>query len=161
LIEQVRAFTVHQGQSTVHDRLLELLQHIERQLLPALDDDRARQMLGLDGPPDVAVDDGGPDGIDARTTEGRIRFEVSARLRPAPDPELTEVAIRALVRPQGVLGNVMLSTAQRTMPDLERRFSSGADRAVAELRPLLEASDEEWRSGTWRSRDWLAAGRDG
>lgn len=156
-MEEVRRFTVRQTQDVVHARLLELAETIRQEMRPIAEGDRIGQLIGVTGDVGVRIDDDGPSGIDLTTTNGRIRFGVAARMRAAAEPTATEVAARVTVKPNGLVGNVMLSTAQRTRPDLERQLSTSMDRAVSELIPLLELPDDEWRDGDWRERDWLAS----
>jgi hypothetical protein len=139
---------VNQRSEIVHDRLLELAARLRDELPPIEPGTQAATMLGMTGPVGIEVIDRGPNRIELRTTEGRIRGEAAADLAPTEDGQ-TNLSLGLVVQPQGFAANMMLGVALRTMPNVERKLIDGLETALTDLAAELAKPDEEWDARAW------------
>lgn len=140
---------VDQGQGVVHDRLLQLAARLRDELPPIEPGTQAATALGVSGKLDVEIVDRGPDRIELRTTQGRIRGEGAVDLAPAPGGR-TNVTMALAVKPDGFAANLMLGVALRTMPDLERQVIDGLEANLDDLARELAKPDVEWDPAAWQ-----------
>jgi len=106
-------------------------------------------MLGITGPVGIEVVDKGPNRIELRTTEGRIRGEATADLASTGDDE-TNLSLGLVVQPQGFAANMMLGVALRTMPNVEKQVIDGLETALTDLATELAKPDGEWDARAWQ-----------
>lgn len=106
-------------------------------------------MLGMTGPVGIEVTDRGPNRIELRTTEVRVRVEAAADLTPTEDDK-TSLSLGLVVQPQGFAANMMLGVALRTMPNVERQLIDGLERALTDLAAELAKPDGEWDARAWQ-----------
>ena len=139
---------VNQRTEIVHDRLLELAARLRDELPPIEPGTQAATVLGMTGPVGIEVIDRGPNRIELRTTEGRIRGEAAADLAPTEDGQ-TNLSLGLVVQPQGFAANMMLGVALRTMPNVERQVIDGLETALTDLAAELAKPDGEWDARAW------------
>jgi hypothetical protein len=140
---------VDQRPDVVHDRLLELADRLREELPPIEPGTQAATALGLSGRLDVEILDRGPNRIELRTTEGRIRGEGAADVEAAPGGK-TKVTIAIVVKPQGFAANLMLGVALRTMPNAERQVIEALEANLDDLARELAKPDSEWDPAAWQ-----------
>jgi hypothetical protein len=139
---------VNQRPEIVHARLLELAARLRDELPPIEPGTQAATMLGMTGPVGIEVADRGPNRIELRTTQGRIRGEAAADLAPTADGQ-TNLSLGLVVQPQGFAANMMLGVALRTMPNVERQVIDGLETALTDLSEELAKPDAEWDARAW------------
>jgi hypothetical protein len=139
---------VNQRPEIVHARLLELAARLRDELPPVEPGTQAATMLGMTGPVEIEVADRGPNRIELRTTQGRIRGEAAADLAPTADGQ-TNLSLGLVVQPQGFAANMMLGVALRTMPNVERQVIDGLETALTDLSEELAKPDAEWDARAW------------
>jgi hypothetical protein len=139
---------VNQRPEIVHARLLELAARLRDELPPVEPGTQAATMLGMTGPVGIEVADRGPNRIELRTTQGRIRGEAAADLAPTADGQ-TNLSLGLVVQPQGFAANMMLGVALRTMPNVERQVIDGLETALTDLSEELAKPDAEWDARAW------------
>ena len=140
---------VDQRRDVVHDRLIELAERLRDEAPPIEPGTREATLLGVTGPLGIEIADRGPDRIELRTTNGRIRGEGSASLTPTADGRTTLV-MSVAIKPQGYAANLMLGVALRTMPGIERQIVEGLERGLDDLAAELAKPDGEWDAAAWR-----------
>ncbi|MEA2520223.1 MAG: hypothetical protein QOF49_2303 [Chloroflexota bacterium] len=140
---------VDQRRAVVHDRLLDLAGRLRDELPPVEPGTQAATALGMTGRLDVEIGDRGPNRIELRTTQGRIRGEGAVDLK-AIDDHRTNVTMTVVVKPQGFAANLMLGVALRTMPDLERQVVDGLEANLDDLARELAKPDDEWDPTRWQ-----------
>jgi len=148
-IEHHASRLVHQRPEIVHARLLELAARLRDEMPPVEPGTQAATMLGITGPVGIEVVDKGPNRIELRTTEGRIRGEATADLAPTGDDE-TNLSLGLVVQPQGFAANMMLGVALRTMPNVEKQVIDGLETALTDLATELAKPDGEWDARAWQ-----------
>jgi hypothetical protein len=139
---------VDQRPEIVHDRLLELAARLRDEAPPVEAGTQAATVLGITGPVGVQIADRGPDRIDLRTTQGRVRAEAAARIEPTADGRTT-LTMDVVVKPQGFAANLMVGVALRTMPNAELRVAEALERGFDDLAIELAKPDGEWDAGSW------------
>ena len=139
---------VDQEPGIVHDRLLELAARLRDELPPIEPGTQAATMLGVTGRVDVEVADRGPNRIELRTTQGRIRAQATADLEPTSDGR-TNLSIAMVVQPQGFAANMMFDVALKTMPGAKRQLIDGLEASLSDLATELAKPDGQWDSGAW------------
>jgi hypothetical protein len=140
---------INQRPEVVHARLLELAARLRDEMPPVEPGTQAATMLGMTGPVEIEVTDHGPNRIELRTTEGRIRGEVAADLSPTEDGQ-TNLSVGLVVQPQGFAANMMLGVALRTMPNVERQVIDGLETALTDLAAELAKPDGDWNARAWK-----------
>jgi hypothetical protein len=140
---------VNQRPEVVHARLLELAARLRDEMPPIEPGTQAATMLGMTGPVEIEVADRGPNRIELRTTQGRIRGEAAADLAPTADGQ-TNLSLGLVVQPQGFAANMMLGVALRTMPNVERQVIDGLETALTDLSEELAKPDGEWDARAWK-----------
>jgi hypothetical protein len=140
---------VDQGPDIVHARLLELAARLRDELPPVEPGTQAATALGISGRVPLEIGDLGPNRIELRTTDGRIRGEGAADLAPTADGRTT-VTVTVAIRPQGFAANMILSVALRTMPNLEQQVIDGLEANLDSLAIELAKPDSEWDPAAWQ-----------
>ena len=140
---------VDQRPEVVHDRLIELAERLRDETPPIEAGTQAATLLGVTGSLGIEIADRGPDRIELRTTNGRIRGEASAGLAPTPDGRTT-LALSVAIKPQGFAANLMLGVALRARPDVERQVIEGLESGLDDLALELAKPDAEWDAASWR-----------
>jgi hypothetical protein len=140
---------VDQGPDIVHARLLELAARLRDELPPVEPGTQAATALGISGRVPLEIGDLGPNRIELRTTDGRIRGEGAADLAPTADGRTT-VTVTVAIRPQGFAANMILSVALRTMPNLEQQVIDGLEANLDSLAIELAKPDSEWDPASWQ-----------
>lgn len=110
---------------------------------------QAASMLGISGPVGVEIVDKGPNRIELRTSQGRIRAEAAADLAPTPDGR-TNLTLAMAVQPQGFAANMMLGVALKTMPNVERQVVEGIEATLTDLATELAKPDSDWDPAAWK-----------
>lgn len=105
-------------------------------------------MLGVSGQLDIEIADRGPNRIELRTTEGRIRVEAAANIVARPDGR-TDLTIGTTVRPQGMAASLMMSAALGARPEIRQRVENGFESAFDDLAAELAKPDDQWDASTW------------
>jgi hypothetical protein len=139
---------VNQRPDIVHDRLLQLAARLRDELPPIEAGTQASTALGMSGRIDVEVVDRGPDRIELRTTQGRIRGEGAVDLVPTADGR-TNITMALEIKPQEFAANLMLGVALKTMPNVEQQVIDGLNRALDDLAVELAKPDDQWDAATW------------
>ena len=147
-IEHRATRLIDQRPEVVHARLLELAERLRHELPPIEPGTQAASVLGVSGPLDVEVVSRGPERIELRTTQGRIRGEAAADLVGTPDGK-TALTLEMTVNPLGFAANMMLGVALRTMPGIEQRVVEGVEAALDDLATELAKPDGEWNAAAW------------
>ena len=147
-IEHRATRLIEQRPEVVHARLLELAERLRHELPPIEPGTQAASVLGVSGPLDVQVSDQGPNRIELRTTQGRIRGEAAADLVATPDGK-TALTLEIVVNPLGFAANMMLGVALRTMPGIEQRIVDGLEAALTDLATELAKPDGVWDAAAW------------
>ena len=147
-IEHRATRLIDQRPEVVHARLLELAERLRHELPPIEPGTQAASVLGVSGPLEVEVVSRGPERIELRTTQGRIRGEAAADLVGTPDGK-TALTLEMTVNPLGFAANMMLGVALRTMPGIEQRVVEGVEASLDDLATELAKSDEEWNAAAW------------
>jgi hypothetical protein len=150
-LEHHAARLVNQRPEIVHARLLELAARLRDEMPPVEPGTQAATMLGITGPIGIEVVDKGPNRIELRTTEGRIRGEAAADLTSTGDGQ-TNLSLGLVVQPQGFAANMMLGVALRTMPNVEKQVIDGLETALTDLATELAKPDDEWDARAWTPR---------
>jgi hypothetical protein len=140
---------VDQRPEVVHDRLLQLAARLRDELPPIEPGTQAATMLGMTGPVEIEVTDEGPNRIELRTMQGRIRGEATADLAPTGDGR-TSLTMALEVKPQGFAANVMLGVALNTMPGARKQVIDGLETALTDLAAELAKSEDEWDAASWQ-----------
>jgi hypothetical protein len=140
---------INQRPEVVHARLLELAARLRDEMPPVEPGTQAATMLGMTGPVEIEVLDQGPNRIELRTTQGRIRGEAAADLAPTEDGQ-TNLSLGLVIQPQGFAANMMLGVALRTMPNVERQVIDGLETALTDLAAELAKPDGEWDARAWK-----------
>jgi hypothetical protein len=140
---------VDQRPEVVHDRLIELAERLRDETPPIEPGTQAATLLGVTGPLGIEIADRGPDRLELRTTNGRIRGEASAGLAPTPDGRTT-LALSVAIKPQGFAANLLLGVALRTMPGIERQVVDGLERGLDDLAVELAKPDADWDAASWQ-----------
>jgi hypothetical protein len=140
---------IDQRSDVVHARLLELAARLRDELPPVEPGTQAATMLGVTGRIDVQVVDQGPNRIQLRTTEGRIRGEATADLAPTPDGR-TNLDLAMAVEPQGFAANMMFEVALKTMPGMKQQLIDGIEASLTDLATELAKPDDEWDAASWQ-----------
>ncbi len=140
--------TIEQAPGVVHDRVLELAQRLRDEAPVVPEGSGPGTMLGVSGRLDVEIADRGPNRIEVRTTEGRIRVEAAADIAGRPDGR-TDLTIGATVRPQGMAANLMMSAALGARPDIRQRVENGIESAFDDLATELAKPDDQWDASSW------------
>jgi hypothetical protein len=148
-IEHRASRLVDQRPEVVHARLLELAERLRNELPPIEPGTQAATMLGVTGRIDVQVVDQGPNRIQLRTTEGRIRGEATADLAPTPDGK-TNLDLAMVVEPQGFAANMMFEVALKTMPGVKQQLIDGLETSLTDLATELAKPDGEWDAASWQ-----------
>ena len=139
---------VDQRPQIVHDRLLELAARLRDELPPIEPGTQAATMLGVTGRVTVEVADRGPNRIELRTTEGRIRAQAAADLAPTPDGK-TNLTMAMVVEPQGFAANMMFDLALKTMPGARKQVIDGLEASLTDLATELAKPNSEWDPAAW------------
>ena len=139
---------VDQRPEIVHDRLLQLAARLRDELPPIEPGTQAATMLGVTGRINVEVADRGPNRIELRTTEGRIRAQAAADLAPTPDGR-TNLSMAMVVEPQGFAANMMFDLALKTMPSAKKQLIDGLEASLTDLATELAKPDSEWDPAAW------------
>jgi len=147
-IEHRATRLIDQRPEVVHARLLELAERLRHELPPVEPGTQAASVLGVSGPLEVEVVSRGPERIELRTTQGRIRGEAAADLVGTPDGK-TALTLEMTVNPLGFAANMMLGVALRTMPGIEQRVVEGVEAALDDLATELAKPDGEWNAAAW------------
>ncbi len=147
-IEHRATRLIEQRPEVVHARLLELAERLRHELPPIEPGTQAASVLGVSGPLDVQVSDQGPNRIELRTTQGRIRGEAAADLVATPDGK-TALTLEIVVNPLGFAANMMLGVALKTMPGIEQRIVDGLEAALTDLATELAKPDGVWDAAAW------------
>ena len=147
-IEHRATRLIDQRPEVVHARLLELAERLRHELPPIEPGTQAASVLGVSGPLEVEVVSRGPERIELRTTQGRIRGEAAADLVGTPDGK-TALTLEMTVNPLGFAANMMLGVALRTMPGIEQRVVEGVEAALDDLATELAKPDGEWNAAAW------------
>jgi hypothetical protein len=147
-IEHRATRLIDQRPEVVHARLLELAERLRHELPPIEPGTQAASVLGVSGPLEVEVVSRGPERIELRTTQGRIRGEAAADLVGTPDGK-TALTLEMTVNPLGFAANMMLGVALRTMPGIEQRVVEGVEAAMDDLATELAKPDGEWNAAAW------------
>jgi hypothetical protein len=147
-IEHRATRLIDQRPEVVHARLLELAERLRHELPPIEPGTQAASVLGVSGPLEVEVVSRGPERIELRTTQGRIRGEAAADLVGTPDGK-TALTLEMTVNPLGFAANMMLGVALRTMPGIEQRVVEGVEAALDDLATELAKPDSEWDAAAW------------
>jgi hypothetical protein len=140
---------VDQRPEVVHDRLLQLAARLRDELPPIEPGTQAATMLGISGPVEVEVADRGPNRIELRTTQGRIRGVATADLAPTSD-DRTNLTLTLEVKPQGFAANMMLGVALNTMPGARKQVIDGLETALTDLAAELAKPEDEWDAASWQ-----------
>jgi hypothetical protein len=140
---------VDQRPEVVHDRLLQLAARLRDELPPIEPGTQAATMLGMTGPVEIEVTDEGPNRIELRTTQGRIRGQATADLTPMGDGR-TNLTMALEVKPQGFAANVMLGVALNTMPGARKQVIDGLETALTDLAVELAKPEDEWDAASWQ-----------
>ena len=140
---------VDQRPEVVHARLLQLAARLRDELPPIEAGTQASTALGLSGRLDVEILDRGPNRIELRTTEGRIRGEGAVDLAPA-EGDRTTVTVALDIKPQGFAANLMLGVALKTMPNVERQVIDGLEANLDALAIELAKPDADWDPAAWQ-----------
>jgi hypothetical protein len=140
---------IDQQLAVVHDRLLELAARLQREVPPIEPGTQAASLLGLSGPLGIEVGDRGPNRIELRTTNGRIRGEGAADLAATPDGR-TALQMALVVKPHGFGASAMLGLALAARPDIRQQVIDGLERALDDLAIELAKPDGEWDAGSWQ-----------
>ena len=140
--------TIDQAPAVVHDRVLELATRLRDEAPSVPPGSGAGTMFGVTGRLDVEIADRGPNRIELRTTEGRIRVEAAADIVGRPDGR-TDLTIGATVRPQGMAASLMLSAALGARPEMRQRVENGFESAFDDLATELAKPDGEWDASSW------------
>lgn len=140
---------VDQRPEIVHDRLLELADRLRREMPPVKAGTQTANVLGVNGQIGMEVADRGPNRIELRTTEGRIRGEGVAEIAPTGDGRTT-VTMSLAIRPEGFAANMMLGVALKTMPGVERQLIEGLETSMTDLATELAKPDGEWDANAWQ-----------
>ncbi|HEV7809607.1 MAG TPA: hypothetical protein VGO64_03325 [Candidatus Limnocylindrales bacterium] len=141
--------TIDQRAEVVHDRLLELGARLRDEAPPIPPGSQAATFLGVTGSLGIEIGDRGPNRIELRTTQGRVRGEGGIDIAARPDGR-TDVAMVAIVKPQGFAANVMLGAAMASMPAMRDRIIDGIERAFDDLAVELAKPDGEWDARSWQ-----------
>jgi len=140
---------VDQRPEVVHARLLQLAARLRDEMPPVEPGTQAASMLGMSGPVAVEIVDKGPNRIELRTNQGRIRAEAAADLAPTPDGR-TNLTLAMAVQPQGFAANMMLGVALKTMPNVERQVVEGIEATLTDLATELAKPESEWDPAAWK-----------
>jgi hypothetical protein len=140
---------VDQRPEVVHARLLQLAARLRDEMPPVEPGTQAANMLGMSGPVGVEIVDQGPNRIELRTNQGRIRAEAAADLAPTPDGR-TNLTLAMAVQPQGFAANMMLGVALKTMPNVERQVVEGIETTLTDLATELAKPESEWDPAAWK-----------
>ena len=140
---------VDQQPEVVHARLLQLAARLRDELPPIEAGTQASTALGMSGRLDVEILDRGPNRIELRTTEGRIRGEGAVDLAPA-EGDRTTVTVALDIKPQGFAANLMLGVALKTMPNVERQVIDGLEANLDALAIELAKPDADWDPAAWQ-----------
>ena len=140
---------VDQRPEVVHARLLQLAARLRDELPPIEAGTQASTALGMSGRLDVEILDRGPNRIELRTTEGRIRGEGAVDLAPAAG-DGTSVTVALEIKPQGFAANLMLGVALKTMPNVERQVIDGLEANLDALAIELSKPDADWDPAAWQ-----------
>ena len=140
---------VDQRPEVVHARLLQLAARLRDELPPIEAGTQASTALGMSGRLDVEILDRGPNRIELRTTEGRIRGEGAVDLAPA-EGDRTTVTVALDIKPQGFAANLMLGVALKTMPNVERQVIDGLEANLDALAIELAKPDADWDPAAWQ-----------
>jgi hypothetical protein len=135
--------TVDQRPEIVHDRLLELAARLRDETPPVEPGTQASTLLGMSGPVGIQIADRGPNRIELRTMQGRVRAEASADIKPTADSR-TDLSMAVVVKPQGFAANLMLGVAMKTMPVAE-----SLERGLDDLAAELAKPEDEWDATAW------------
>jgi hypothetical protein len=141
--------TIDQRPGIVHDRLLELAARLRDEAPPIPPGSQAATLLGVSGSLGIEIGDRGPQRIELRTTQGRVRGEGGVDIAGRPDGR-TDVSLVAIVKPQGFAANVMLGAALASMPAMRQRIIDGLEQGFDDLAVELAKPDTEWDAGSWQ-----------
>jgi hypothetical protein len=139
---------VDQRPAVVHDRLLELAVRLRDEAPPIEPGTQAASLLGVTGPLGIEIGDRGPNRIELRTTQGRIRGQGGVDIRPAAG-DRTEISMAVEIKPDGFAANLMLGAAMKMMPNVEQQVIDGLERGLDDLAVELAKPDGEWDASTW------------
>jgi hypothetical protein len=148
-IEHSASRVVDQRPGVVHDRLLQLAARLRAELPPIEPGTQAATALGVSGPLDVEIRDRGPNRIELRTTQGRIRGEGAVDMSPTADGKTT-VTIALAVNPQGFAANLVLGAALRMRPGIEQQVIDGLEANLDDLARELAKPESAWDPAAWR-----------
>lgn len=140
--------TIDQQADIVHDRLLQLADRLRDEAPPVPPGSQASTLLGMSGSLGIEVADRGPNRIELRTTQGRVRGEGGVDIAGRPDGR-TDVTIGVAIRPQGFAANLMLGAALGAMPKVQQGVIDGLERGFDDLAVELAKPDSEWDPSTW------------
>lgn len=147
-LEHTTTRLVEQRPEVVHDRLLALAARLRDELPPIEPGTQAATMLGMTGRINVEVADRGPNRVELRTTEGRIRALATADLAPTPDGR-TNLSMAMVVEPQGFAANMMFDLALKTMPGAKKQVIDGLEASLTDLAKELAKPEGEWDPAAW------------
>jgi hypothetical protein len=139
---------VEQRPEVVHDRLLELGARLRDEAPPIEPGTQAATLLGISGTVGIEIANRGPNRIDIRTTQGRIRALGAAEIGPA-DGGRSSLTMGVEIKPQGFAANMMLGVAMKTIPNVEQRVIEALERGLDDLVRELAKPDGEWDAASW------------
>jgi len=139
---------VEQEPAVVHTRLLELAARLRDEAPPIEPGTQAAQLLGMSGPLGIEIADRGPNRIELRTTEGRIRANAAADIAPTADGR-TNLGLAVEIRPDGFAANLMLGAALRMIPNAEQQVIDGLEESFDDLATELAKPEAEWDAALW------------
>lgn len=145
-IEHRTTRVVTQPTDVVHARILELASQLRDQLPPIQADDQLAKLIGIEGAIGLEIRDLGPARIDVATLRGRIRVRGTAELEPTSSGE-TSLSLGVAIKPDGLIGRMMLGVATKAVPGFDRKFRAEAERAASELAEELGKPDNDWAAG--------------
>jgi hypothetical protein len=148
-IEHRASRVVDQRPDVVHARLLQLAARLRDELPPIEPGTQLANVLGMSGDLGIEVADRGPNRIELRTSQGRIRGEGIAEIAPTADGRTT-ITLDGAVKPQGFAANLMLGVALKAMPNLEQDIIAGLEESLDELVVELAKSDADWNAADWQ-----------
>jgi hypothetical protein len=140
--------TVEQRPDVVHDRLLQLAARLRDEAPSVPPGSQASTFLGVSGPLGIEIGDRGPERIELRTTRGRVRGEAAVDIAARPDGR-SDVALLAVVKPQGMAASIMMSAAVAARPLVRQQVEGAVERAIDDLAVELAKPDGEWDPASW------------
>jgi hypothetical protein len=140
--------TIDQRPDVVHDRLLQLAARLRNEAPPVPPGSQASTFLGVSGPLGIEIGDRGPNRIELRTTRGRVRGEAAVDIAARADGR-SDLALLAVIKPQGMAASLMMSAAVAARPAVREQVEAGVERAIDDLAVELAKPDGEWDPASW------------